>query len=188
MLGLVVLTWALAGVSLAESEKVEVLGLPFKITKPDLLPAGLALATLYAVARYYYYAMMLGPSPYRRRRDLLDQFQKRGGKDKRRVPIYWGAVSLESLAWYPHGTALKATSLRDQVEKVFPKFARARVGAMLVESSGPDEEGDSEPGTAILLTVPLRCKLAALAEDLDYTSPVWFTLLSLAYFLRSVAW
>jgi hypothetical protein len=49
-----------------------VFGVPFLVKRPTLLPIGLALASFCAGVRFYYYALMLGTSPYRKRRDLVD--------------------------------------------------------------------------------------------------------------------
>src|SRR2546425_7793034 len=94
--GVLIVTWMAAGVTLDQSAPITVLGIPFRVQKPELLPIGFVLAALYFALRYYYYAMMLGPTPYRVRRDLLNRLQHRVAEDKTRpVWTYWGASTFE---------------------------------------------------------------------------------------------
>lgn len=175
-LALVVLTWGLAGVSLDPDAHIQPFGLPFRISRPDLLPLGLALGALYAMARYYYYALMLGPSPYRRRRDLLNHLVPEGGK--RPVPTYWGHTSFHSTPW--HHDHDRVEHIAKDLANAFPKFARARVLAEVAGAQSVDDEGEVYTTYAVAVTIPVRCRLAALFEDIDYTSPVWFTIGALA--------
>jgi hypothetical protein len=80
--GLIVLTRAVAGISFAEGATVTVLGIPFRVARPDLLPFGFAAAAAYGALRFHYYAIMLATSPYRQRSDLLDSLQLHEAKAK----------------------------------------------------------------------------------------------------------
>ena len=70
-IGLVTLTYGVAGISLTAGSTVSPFGIPFTISRPDFLPVGLAIASLYAAARFYYYGFMIRKSPFARRKDLL---------------------------------------------------------------------------------------------------------------------
>lgn len=70
--GLVLLTYTAAGISIDPHAQISTFGVQIQIQRPELLPIGLALVSAYATLRFYYYAMMLGTSPHRRRRDILD--------------------------------------------------------------------------------------------------------------------
>ena len=80
IIALILISYAAAGVGLESGAKVSVLGLPFIIRRPELLPLGLMLASAYAVVRYYYYGFMLSRSPQRRRKDLLHKLHGHGGR------------------------------------------------------------------------------------------------------------
>src|SRR5687768_10077766 len=75
--GLVLLTWSLAGIALSPEPRITPFGLPLVVARPALIPVGLALAAAYGALRYFYYALSLGPSPFRVRRDLLDKLRGR---------------------------------------------------------------------------------------------------------------
>lgn len=101
---LALITYTAAGIIIEPHEPIRVLGVSFLVSRPNLLPVGLALASLCAAARFYYYGLMLGPSPYRRRRDLIDglmvhsdEYEKRRKQGKasiyasgKSIWMYWG--------------------------------------------------------------------------------------------------
>lgn len=69
MVGLLLITYAFA-VDFDPSKTISPLGLSMKVTRPELLPIGLVLASLYSSLRFAYYGYVAGmsPSPPRRRR------------------------------------------------------------------------------------------------------------------------
>src|SRR5258706_5720590 len=183
-MSLVLVTWALAGIDLEQPMRVMPLGLPFRIGKPELLPIGIALAVLYGLLRYYYYAIMLAASPYRRRRDLLDQL--RGGAHTLgpapKPGMYFGSSDFTSTPWRNDYEAIDA--LGEQIKSAFPKFGRARVTVTRLHDAGLDEEGTAF--FSLKLHIPVRCRIAALGQDIDYASPVWFGTLALGLWLWSL--
>jgi hypothetical protein len=46
-----------------------------------------------------------------------------------------------------------------------------------------DDKGELHNSFAVAVTIPVRCRLAALMEDLDYTSPVWIPVFAVAFLL-----
>jgi hypothetical protein len=51
-----------------------------------------------------------------------------------------------------------------------------------------DQDGDEYISWHVMVTIPLRCRLAALFQDLDHSAPVWFPLMSAAFYaLRAFA-
>ncbi len=96
-------TYTVAGIVLEPDAKLTVFGVPFHVARPDLLPIGLACASVWGLVRFYYYGMMLGRSPYRIRRELLDDLLVRPtaveiGIFPRgdTVPMYFGATTFET--------------------------------------------------------------------------------------------
>jgi hypothetical protein len=137
--------------------------------------------------RYHYYAIMLATSPYRLRRDLLDGLLlsdakgEKATKSKKAIPTYWGATHFTSSPWNTDYAQVKA--LAGELKNAFPKFASARVTAKVLSQQPFDNEGAEYSIYALALHIPLRCRIAALVQDLDYTSPVWFPLAATVWLL-----
>ncbi len=191
-------SYLLAGINVAAHAQIKTFGVPFQIGRPDLLPAGLAITSLLSALRFYYYGLMLATGPYRRRRDLLDalivdieEYVQPDGSVSRQayagrqtVFMYWGPRRFITSPWLPD---------REDVERwvfgfqnAFPKFARARTSARVVNEPFTDDEGDQHVSFAAKIVIPRRCRVAALFEDLDYTSPVWLNLLGLCFYVWSL--
>ena len=184
-MGVFLLTWALAGVSLAADTPVSLLGIPFRITRGELLPVGLALASLYGTVRYYYYGLMLGTSPYRRRRDILDELvvdhTDAGQRGRGKVRMYQGPTRFTtSPSHYDRDLVEKRA---EELREAFPKFAQARVEAKVASSPTVDNDGEQYWTHSVSVTIPIRCRVAALIEDLDYTLPVWLNVVALGALL-----
>lgn len=56
--GLILITYSIAAVELATGETIHPLGLPLKINRPEYLGIGLAIASFWGMARYFYYALL----------------------------------------------------------------------------------------------------------------------------------
>lgn len=182
--GVILLTWSLAGVTLDSPSRVVPLGIPLVITRPELLPAGLALAAFYGAIRYHYYALMLALSPFRSRQDILDQLSSGKSTASRKIHSYWGPREFESSTSY--SDPAPAQSAADAVAAAFPKFARGRVRSWLRPGFDVDEHGDEYTSWTVATVIPRRCRLAALFQDFDYAAPVWFPSLAIAaYVLRT---
>lgn len=178
-IALIVLTYAVAGISLEAESKLSVSGLSFKVTRPELLPIGLVLASLYGLVRFYYYGFMLHKSPFRIRREIIDGLdawepQFVPGKD---VDVYFGPTEFETSPWYQD---------RGRVEEyvanfptAFPKFARARVTAEIISSQSHTEDGEPITTYAAKIVIPRGCRISALFQDIDYATPVWLNISSL---------
>ncbi|MFC1627534.1 hypothetical protein ACFL3H_00300 [Gemmatimonadota bacterium] len=180
-MGLIVLIWALAGVSLDTTSPMTTLGVPYRLDRPDVIPIGLIIAALYGVFRYYYYAMMLGLSPYRIRRDILDELWSKEDKKPGIAHTYWGPVEFTSSHSYSDRS--KVDPLAQRIEISFPKFARARVLASVEgEESFAPPDGDEYISYHVNVNIPVRCRVAALFQDIDYALPVWFPMLSIAVY------
>lgn len=175
-----------AGISLDTDLHIAPLGIPFRISRPEFLPIALVIATLYGTFRFYYYAVMLSDSPFRVRRDLLDSlifFPSSPGLAKS-PPMYWGPTELESSPLTDDRSRVEQLAVR--LASTFPKFFRARAKATVHAVPGTDSEGKDYLIWGLKVVIPLRCRIAALLQDVDYTAPVWFNMLVLgvaAYWL-----
>ena len=182
MVALIVLTYSLAGITMVPDSNISVVGLTFKVSRPSLLPIGLVIASLYVMIRFYYYGFMLKKSPYRIRRDILDNLYCKDHSYRRgkKVPTYIGGREFE---------ANIARSNRESAEKyvsdfpdAFPKFARARPSMKIDSSESFTEDGESYIWYSVNVVIPERCRLIAIVQDIDYSSPIWLNLASLIIF------
>lgn len=187
VIALITLTYSVAGISLTPNAGISVIGLAFKVSRPDLLPIGLVIASFYVMIRFYYYGFMLKKSPFRVRRNLIDSLhcyerQYLGGK--KRVPMYFGPTEFSASLWVADRT--KADTYITNFPEVFPKFALA-TPSMKIESSEVNietekNEYDTETNYDVHVVIPIRCRLVAIIQDVDYSSPIWLNLISLIIF------
>jgi len=195
VVGLLLITYESAGIIV--EPHITAFGLSFRVSRPNLFPIGLAIASLCSALRFYYYGLTLGTSPHRRRRDLIDglmvhfdeyEYARPGGPTKyhsgKQVPMYWGSRKFSAKAWQYDRQIVE--KLAAAFENAFPKFAGARASAKLVHFVSYDENGDEYTTYNVDIIVPLRCRVWALFEDIDYTAPVWLNAFALMFFVWSL--
>ncbi|MDD2901097.1 MAG: hypothetical protein PHU44_01535 [Syntrophales bacterium] len=133
---------------------------------------------------------MLKISPYRLRRDAIEGLfgEIRVRKGKIKVPhlyLHLGKIKdVESRIW--DDDKKRVQQYVDDFPKIFPKFFGGRASAKLESAEWHDEDG--EPTGSIYykatVSIPIRCRLSAIVQDIDYSSPVWINIISVAlYFL-----
>jgi hypothetical protein len=159
VLGLLLTTYSLAAIELNPSETIAPLGIPLRITNPDLLGVGLALATLYAALRYVYYDMVCALSP-RRYRSVLMEEETESEETDYRYELFDGEHRSEVIT---------------QLNLHFPTLTSQGVGIKLPEN---DDER-----RVVEYKIPRHARFLALLQDLDYTSPAWFPLIALGIWL-----
>jgi len=184
VVALIILTYSVAGISLSPDAAISVIGLTFKVSRPGLLPIGLVMASIYAVIRFYYYGFMLKKSPYRVRRNVIDTLHCRKRKyfgGKRKVPTYLGPTEFWASLWVSNRK--EAEEYINNFPEVFPKFALARPLMKIEGSKTCNEDGENERMQYdVQVIIPIRCRVTAIAQDIDYASPIWLNLVSLAVF------
>jgi hypothetical protein len=183
---IVLLIYSAAGIPLKPDSVISVMGLPFKA---DLLPYSLVIASIISIIRFYYYGFMLKKSPCRLRRDAVEglvmgfRVRVRGGKFKG-VPLYFnfGPINnAESLIW--DEDKKRVQQYVDDFPNIFPKFLGGRASATLRYDQARDEDGEpAAVGYTATVSIPRRCRLAAIAQDIDYSSPMWLNFISLAIY------
>jgi hypothetical protein len=189
VVALIILTYSIAGISLIPDRDLFIMGFPFKILRPDLLPIGLIMASIYTMIRFYFYGFMLRKSPYCVRRDVIDNLHCYKlpyiGRGKKKIPTYFGPT--EFTASFYDSSREKAEEYIENFPEVFPKFARARSSMKIKPTEVGNEDGDVV-GTAydVQVVIPIRCRLAAIFQDIDYSSPIWLNLISLTTFFFSI--
>ncbi len=98
--------------------------------------------------------------------------------------MYFGHSDFTSTPWQNEINAVDA--LGEKIKASFPKFARARVTAERLYDNIIDEDGAPTVYHALRVHIPIRCRFAAIVQDLDYTSPVWLGGFSLAIWLSTL--
>ena len=182
VIALVIITYSIAGISLDPDSKVSVIGVAFKVAKPELLPTGLIIASLYGMVSFYYYGFMLKKCPFRVRRDLIDELDTWEPKyvPGQKVPIFFGPTQFETPIGYSEPE--KVELYVKNFPEIFPKFARARASAKVVSSPSCTEDGEPYTSYRASIVIPKRCRLVAIFQDIDYASPIWLNVLALAAF------
>ena len=172
---LLLFSFSVAGVQLDPGVKVSIFGVPFKIASPDLLPVGLVALSVYGLIRYYYYAMMLGPTPYRQRKVFLHTLHAEGGHGVYKGSIFLGPSKFSTTSSAPEELEPKVGALTELFPKVGTFSPRSEIKPIRVT----DEDGEELVRYKAEISVPLPCYLAAVVQDIDYTAPVWANLVAL---------
>lgn len=154
-------------------------GFVFRVSQPELLPIGLVLVSFYSFVSYGYYAFMLAMSPYRTRRDIINELNSwepeftAGSK----VNMYFGPTKFETSPWYSDREM--AQSYVDNLPNAFPKVLGARVSAKIISDQRVDYDGEVCRTYAVEIEIPIRCRLAAVLQDVDYSMPMWLNAVAL---------
>lgn len=171
---LALLGYIASGVTLEAGAKVLILGIPFVISKPEMLPLILILASFYGLARYFYYGVMLNKTPYRRRNDLLKEltsFKKdrplAGQHEYTTSPMTPNRVEVEALA--------------NSVIDVYPKVTSAIPLATIERTLESDDGGEPYLVFVATIKIPFVCRIAATIEDIDYMTPVLLNIVALTW-------
>jgi hypothetical protein len=156
-IGLILFTYSAAGVKMSTDALIEPLGIPLRVTRPDLLGIGLAVGCVYSAARFYYYCMLRNSSPGAIRSRLM-----RGRLSGR----YAGQVSSDILFRNAHR----------EITEAFPGIAD---DGYTISTSGGEYELE-------ILPLPVRTRVLAAIETLDFTAPIWLNIIAVMMFLISV--
>lgn len=73
LMGLLLLSYSISGISLEPDPVFNLLGIPFRLDRPQYLPYILLAAAIYGSFRYYYFCILLTNTPYSVRRDFLNK-------------------------------------------------------------------------------------------------------------------
>lgn len=180
--GLVLITYILAGIQLEQEAKVAPLGIPFTIKRPELVPIGLVLASLFGMLRFYYYGFMLSKSPAKVRGEKLAEL---GYKPGYRLDPAW----IEQPHEQEQHELAKALEVFPQMPGTALDFERKRLKGKLYDPYLRDfvDQRETDGWTAYVgLAVPRRLRLAARLHDIDYSAPVWVNAAALGLWVISL--
>lgn len=178
LVALILISYTAAGIELERDAKISVLSVPFIIRSPELLTLGLVLARAYAFVRFYYYGIMLNRSPHRHRKDLLHALHAKGGHGTYFGSVYFGPANYSTTSLLADRNDVEA-QLKETIES-FPKVWNIRPRGRVTGHQFLDQDGEVRTSYEAEITIPVRCKLAALFQDVDYAAPIWLNLFALA--------
>lgn len=182
-IALIILTYSVAGISLEPNSSISLIGLTFRVLRPDLLPIGLIIASIYSTTSFYYYGFMLKKSPYRVRRDVLNGLYcfERPYMTGKKIPMYFGGpTEFETRLSAEDPTRIQ--QYVDSFPEAFPKFGGASPSLQLQQEQAQTTQGKSVTTYSAKVVIPKRCRFAAIVQDIDYSLPVWLNLISLCIF------
>jgi len=182
--GLILIGYIAAGVELEAGARLSVLGVPFIIRRPELLPLCLALTSIYGLARFYFYGFMLARSPQRHRKDLLHKLHGHG-----RLGIYRGSVFIGPTHYSTTPSIQDRAAVEAQLKEIisaFPKVWRSIPSGTIEQHWGIDDNDEPYFVYNAEVTIPFASRAAALLQDLDYSAPVWLNVVALGLSVSEV--
>lgn len=150
-IALILITYSLAGIRLETPAKVQPLGIPFIVGRPEYIGIGLVLASLYSIFRFYYYGMLVQPSPMRARLRLLLGSRVDTSTTPKNFDEFHKQVSAE-------------------IHRYFPRIGKEQVWFEISESGNT---------LSLKVKVPTLVRLVARLEDFDFLAPIWVNVLAL---------
>ncbi len=167
--GLLLSVYVFAGVQLASTVKVSVLGVELAVAQPRVLVLGFVVVCLYAAVRFWYYGIVMSISPGRARRDLLRRNQLPGGNPPLQGPLSDSYVStLQSQA-------------EQEVRLYFPLVGGHRRVTAQVERSG-------EVARIAVTAPPWSTRLLCWWQNVDYTAPLWLNAVAIISYGIGFVW
>ena len=156
-IGLILITYGLAGVRFVPGEIVRPLGLPLAISDPGLVPIGLVLASIYSAARFFYYGVLMSDTPkQKRKRHLEAATQNIKSSHPNKELLVRQLDTLDSS--YPKGY---------QVAPIFPL----------------DPNSDYGDVKDVNIDIAYHRRALASLHGIDYWAPVWFNVAAVVFFV-----
>ncbi len=158
-IGLILITYGLAGVRFVPGETVRPLGLPLEISDPGMVPIGLFLASIYSAARFFYYGVLMSETPLRKRKQHWEDATNEIKSSHPNKEVIAGRIGeLDSL--YPKGR---------QVTPIFP------LNPKTLEDFGDVIDAN--------IDIAYHRRALAYIHDIDYWAPVWFNVVAVVLFV-----
>ncbi len=150
-IALILITYSLAGIRLETPARVQPLGIPFIVGRPEYVGIGLVLASLYSIFRFYYYGMLVQPSPMKAR------FRLQHGS---RVDTGAAPTNLDEFQ----------KQVTAEIHRYFPRIGKERVRFEIAQLGNE---------LCLNVTVPALVRWVARLEDFDFLAPIWVNVVAL---------
>lgn len=120
---------------------------------------------------------MLSDSPHRIRKDALHKLHAEGGYGTYKDSAFLGPSNFSTTPMRPKYNEVKSEV--KLVVKVFPKTGRKRAVGKIKSHQVVDDNEKIYTVFFAEIEIPLVCRFAAIAQDLDYIAPIWANLIAL---------
>lgn len=166
LMGVLLISYVLAGIAIDPGQTLQTYGFSWRILRPELLPAGLALGSLYSIYQYWLHAIALRRSPWRERKEILRALEP--------------STADENMLETQETSQEEVETLRSRADAVFPRFLDAEASFFPIRTS-PRLEGmvNVRPTYRLGATIPRRVRWGTRIQDFDYTLPFWINGLAL---------
>ena len=170
LMGVLLISYVLAGIRIKPGETFEAYGFSWEILRPELLPIGLALGSLYGLISYTMNAFVFRRSPRRQRASALRSLSK---SDR------------ENETWYSESfTAREAVDVfGSRLMELFPPARRRDVEVDTVTQHPSEMSGLRIPLYSLKVRLPDASVRLARVRDVDYLLPVFVNISALAIYL-----
>ena len=175
---LLLFSYSVAGIQIKPGATIPLLGIPFTVSSPELLPMGLVVLSVYGLVRFYYYGVMLSSTPYRTRRDLIRTLQAQGGRGTHHGRVLFGPTEFLTTPLVDDRADVEAQV--SQLIAAFPKLGRRIPEGKIEAHRIVGEDGEPYTVWGADISIPVACRLAAIFQDIDYTAPIWANVVALA--------
>lgn len=188
--GLILFAYSITGIEIDTPARISPFGLPLIIKRPNLFGWGLVIAAIYGSARYFYYASIIKFSPRKRRKILksgylieksaISDFTTNALRDMLgdvQSTDYWMETRQAQVATKtPESTAKIDADIHIITKEIAENFPLSNKVTLEKIPSG---------GT-FRLKIPKHIRFLSFIEDCDYSSPVWFNMVSVALFVYMI--
>lgn len=162
-IGLVLLTYSLAAVELDTGEPIRLLIVPLKFDRPEWLPIGLVLASLYAAARYWYYGISIREAPWALRFRFLSLVKVKKAAKREEPTSMIGTNDLCEL-------------LKNQALSVFPGLRNDSI--VIMPPEGTHKEAENR--WRLIFNEDPTADWRTFLHDVDYIAPILVNVFALA--------
>ncbi|MGA2959800.1 MAG: hypothetical protein ABSF48_29305 [Thermodesulfobacteriota bacterium] len=104
-IALILIIYSISGVKIDTPAKIQPLGIPLIIERPDLIGLGFVIASVYSIFRFVYYGMLIFPgkyNPIRAKKRLLHGELVDPTARPHDVQEFYAQVTNDILRYYPH--------------------------------------------------------------------------------------
>jgi len=162
--GLLLFTFSVAGVEIDSPAKISPLGIPLVIKQLNLFGISLVLGSLYSLLRYWYYGVLIGLSPRKARKRLIEG------------TLIDGATTVNGSNDSP---STQINHFREEAQRQVDSYFPTIPGLSKLEIR---VQGDGCQYRIELPTIPFNTKLLIFLHDVDYYAPIWVNLIAISIY------
>ncbi len=175
--GVILFSYVIAGFRVKEEFELPGFLGAFEIGRPELIPIGLVIASIWGLVRFWYYGLMIELAPWRHRRKIFASAKKVSDE---------GSYSIEFTR------DSECDNFEIILQRHIPRFANRELLSKTTDITVDEPPDISEGiekvkkiGNRLTFNISDRQRAAAWFQDLDFYSPVIVNVIALlAFFYR----